>query len=151
MIDAAGTTLRENCLSLSQPQMIANSLSSKSGIICPIPISKLAFGLSWACNFSACCPVRAHMCSCPVVSRRFSLQSFKTVDLILFPPPLPQWPWALGWSVVQYGIQCYLWGWAFSSSLVSALRTVVGLCVNGHLLLIETSQMTTERYIDLWI
>lgn len=147
MVDVVGTILRENSLSLFQPQMITNSLSTKIGIIRPIPISKLAFGLSWACNFSACCPVRVHMCSCPVVSRRFSLQSFKTVDIILFLSPLPQWPLNFG---VEYGAvwnTCYLWGWAVSSSLVSTRWTVVGLHVNHHLLQVETSQMMTERYL----
>lgn len=64
---------RKNSLSLSQQLAAANGSMAGGGVVCPVPLSALRFGLAWAhsvlCRLSQ--PLGVLICSCPAVASRW--------------------------------------------------------------------------------
>lgn len=96
----SGYNFRERCsLSLSQHLRIANNSMARPGILCPILLSMMRFGLTWACTglvravtatVSSCTQV-----SCWIYKILFPYRNPLPLLLILFLPPLLQWSLSL--------------------------------------------------------
>lgn len=144
-----GSTLRESWLSLSQ----TNSSSSWGGNSCPALLFLLRFGLTWACS-GLLHDVRTTVSSyvqlpCCAQNIVFPCNHLFCLALKLFPSCF-FWEasWALEEDDSEYTLHLKL---GVLQSFAFAYWAVVGLCVNHHILQIETYLMRVERCINLWL